>query len=242
MIFDAVTIFYGGNGSGKSTALNLIAEKLHLARESSYNHSALFDDYVDRCDASVLHRLPSGSRIITSDDVFDYMFGVRNFNEGVDRRRDELFQEYASYSNTPLRLHSMDDYEAFKKGMKARRSTRTEYVRQRVTNNIRTRSNGESALQYFQHQIRSDALYLLDEPENSLSPQNQLQLKYFIEDSVRNYGCQFVISTHSPFLLSLKGAHIYNIDETPPAEQKWTELACVKVYHDFFVEQNDKFQ
>lgn len=53
VIFDAVTIFYGGNGSGKSTALNLIAEKLHLARESSYNHSALFDDYVDRCDARV---------------------------------------------------------------------------------------------------------------------------------------------------------------------------------------------
>ena len=53
VIFDAVTIFYGGNGSGKSTALNLIAEKLHLARESSYDHSALFDDYVDRCDARV---------------------------------------------------------------------------------------------------------------------------------------------------------------------------------------------
>ena len=28
VIFDAVTIFYGGNGSGKSTALNLIAEKI----------------------------------------------------------------------------------------------------------------------------------------------------------------------------------------------------------------------
>ena len=27
--------------------------------------------------------------------------------------------------------------------------------------------------------IQENALYLLDEPENSLSPQNQLQLKYF---------------------------------------------------------------
>ena len=88
---------------------------------------------------------------------------------------------------------------------------------------------------------RSADLYLLDEPENSLSPQNQLQLKYFIEDSVRNFGCQFVISTHSPFLLSLRAARIYNIDETPPAERKWTELDCVKVYHDFFVEQSHKF-
>ena len=45
----------------------------------------------------------------------------------------------------------------------------------------------------------------------------------------------------SIFLLSLRGAHIYNIDETPPEECKWTELDCVKVYHDFFAEQSDKF-
>ncbi len=242
VIFDAVTIFYGGNGSGKSTALNLIAEKLHLARESSYNHSALFNDYVDRCDASVLHRLPSGSRIITSDDVFDYMFGVRNFNEGVDRRRDELFQEYASYSNTPLRLHSMDDYEAFKKGMKARRSTRTEYVRQRVTNNIRTRSNGESALQYFQHQIRSDALYLLDEPENSLSAEKQILLAEFLEQSARFYGCQLVIATHSPFLLAMKGARIYDLDTVPVDTAAWTELPNVRMYYDFFQKHRDEFE
>ena len=107
--------------------------------------------------------------------------------------------------------------------------------------NIQERSNGESALSYFVDSIQENALYLLDEPENSLSPQNQLQLKYFIEDSVRNFGCQFVISTHSPFLLSLRGAHIYNIDEAPPAKRKWTELDCVKAYHDFFVEQSDKF-
>ncbi len=107
--------------------------------------------------------------------------------------------------------------------------------------NIVERSNGESALSYFVDSIAENALYVLDEPENSLSPQNQLQLKYFIEDSTRNFGCQFIISTHSPFLLSLKGAHIYNIDETPPVERKWTELDSVKVYYDFFAEHSDKF-
>lgn len=242
VIFDTITIFYGGNGSGKSTALNLIAERLHLARESVYNHSALFDDYADRCDASVLRRIPSGSRIITSDDVFDYMFGVRNFNEGVDRRRDELFQEYASYKNTPLRLHSMDDYESFKKGMKAKRSSQAEYVRQRVTNNIRTRSNGESALQYFQRQIQSDALYLLDEPENSLSAEKQIQLADFLEQSARFYGCQLVIATHSPFLLAMKGARIYDLDTVPVDTAKWTELSNVRMYYDFFQEHADEFE
>ncbi len=31
IVFRPVTILYGGNGSGKSTALNVIAEKLRLA-------------------------------------------------------------------------------------------------------------------------------------------------------------------------------------------------------------------
>lgn len=32
--FEPVTILYGGNGTGKSTALNIIAQKLHLLREA----------------------------------------------------------------------------------------------------------------------------------------------------------------------------------------------------------------
>jgi len=241
-VFDAVTIFYGGNGSGKSTALNLIAEKLHLSRESVYNRSALFDDYVERCGVSVIRRIPSASRIITSDDVFDYMFHIRNFNEGVDTRREELFEEYASYKNTPLRMHSIDDYENFKKGMKARRSSMTGYVRSHVTNNIRTQSNGESALQYFQRQIQSDALYLLDEPENSLSAERQTQLAEFLEQSARFYGCQLVIATHSPFLLAIRGARIYNLDEVPVDVAEWTELPNVRIYYDFFRKHAEEFE
>lgn len=35
--FEPVTILYGGNGSGKTTALNVIAEKLRLQRDTLYN-------------------------------------------------------------------------------------------------------------------------------------------------------------------------------------------------------------
>lgn len=37
--FDPVTILYGGNGSGKTTALNVMAEKLGLPRDTPYNRS-----------------------------------------------------------------------------------------------------------------------------------------------------------------------------------------------------------
>ena len=108
--------------------------------------------------------------------------------------------------------------------------------------NVQERSNGESALAFFVDAITDGALYLLDEPENSLSPSNQIQLKYFIEDCVRSHRCQFIISTHSPFLLSLKRAKIYDIDSVPAEIRRWTELEGVRTYHDFFKEHNDDFE
>ena len=245
--FSDITIFCGNNGSGKSSILNIIAEKLALERSTPVNRSDFFEDYVGMCDYQLDRAIPPESKIITSDGVFEKVLDIRRINDGIDSKRSDLIREYIAENSpyaAPNRLGGLDDYERWKRvrDMRNKNRSQSRFLKENLMRNIQERSNGESALSYFVDSIQENALYLLDEPENSLSPQNQLQLKYFIEDSVRNYGCQFVISTHSPFLLSLKGAHIYNIDETPPAEQKWTELACVKVYHDFFVEQNDKFQ
>ena len=44
--FEPVTILYGGNGSGKSTALNVIAEKIGINRDSIYNKSNFYPDYI----------------------------------------------------------------------------------------------------------------------------------------------------------------------------------------------------
>jgi predicted ATPase len=81
----------------------------------------------------------------------------------------------------------------------------------------------------------------LDEPENSLSAEFQIELKAFLEASVRAYNCQFVISTHSPFLLSMQGATIYDLDVTPPQIRPWTEIKNVRIYHDFFMEHDEEF-
>ena len=245
--FSDITIFCGNNGSGKSSILNIIAEKLALERSTPFNRSDFFEDYVGMCDYQLDRAIPPESKIITSDGVFEKVLDIRRINDGIDSKRSDLIREYIAENSpdaAPNRLGGLDDYERWKRvsDMRNKNRSQSRFLKENLMRNIQERSNGESALSYFVDSIQENALYLLDEPENSLSPQNQLQLKYFIEDSVRKYGCQFVISTHSPFLLSLKGAHIYNLDETPPAEQKWTELACVKVYHDFFVEQNDKFQ
>ena len=242
--FNDITIFCGNNGSGKSSILNVIAEKLSLERNTPFNRSDFFDDYVELCDYQLDRAIPKESKIITSDGVFEKVLDIRRINDGIDSKRSDLIDEYIEENSPyaePNLLRGLDDYDRWKRKCNIRTRTQSRFLKENLMRNIQERSNGESALAYFVDSIQENALYLLDEPENSLSPQNQLQLKYFIEDSVRNYKCQFIVSTHSPFLLSLKGAKIYNIDETPPEVKKWTELDCVRVYHDFFAEQTDKF-
>ena len=75
-----------------------------------------------------------------------------------------------------FRLRSLADYEHLKKINQARSKTQSRYVRLNLKDNIREQSNGESAFAYFTGKIDENGLYLLDEPENSLSPENQIKL------------------------------------------------------------------
>ena len=242
--FDPVTILYGGNGCGKSTALNVIAEKLGLQRDARYNRSTFFEGYVALCDAETSQPVPGHSRIITSDDVFDYMLNLRALNEGVDARREQIFQEYLEDNDkvSPFRFRTMDDYDRLKRVNLARRTTQSAYTRKRLNPNVREQSNGESAAFYFTSRIQDGGLYLLDEPENSLSPLKQTELMQFLEDSARFFDCQFIIATHSPFLLAMRGARIYDMEADPIRPRKWTELEAVRAYHDFFKRHEAAFE
>lgn len=239
--FEPVTILYGGNGSGKTTVLNVIGEKLQLARDSVFNKSNFFQDYLDLCDYQLKGRIPVNSRVITSDDVFDYMLNIRSMNEGIDRKKESLFEDYLDAKYADFQMRSLDDYERLKKVTKARRLTQSRYVRSELMDNIREYSNGESAFIYFSEKITENGLFLLDEPENSLSPARQQELVKFLEDSARFFGCQFVISTHSPFLLAMRDAKIYDLDEDPADVKRWTELENVRTYYTFFRDHCDEF-
>lgn len=63
----------------------------------------------------------------------------------------------------------------------------------------------------------------------------------FLEDSARFFGCQFLIATHSPFILSLKEAKIYDLDADPATVKKWTELENVQTYYRFFKDHESEF-
>jgi len=239
--FEPVTILYGGNGSGKSTALNVIAEKTEINRDSIYNKSNFYTDYVNMCGMQLKDGIPENSRIITSDDVFDYMLNIRNLNEGIDQKREKLFEEYLDAKYSHFLMKSIEDYEQLKKVNTAKSKTQSRFVRNELMDNVREYSNGESAFKYFTEKIGENGLYILDEPENSLSPKRQMELMKFIEDSARFFGCQFIISTHSPFLLAMHGAKIYDLDENPVDVKRWTELENVRMYYEFFKRYENEF-
>lgn len=239
--FEPVTILYGGNGSGKTTVLNVIAEKLNLYRDTMYNRTNFFEDYIKMCAYKTENTISRESRIITSDDVFDFILNLRAINEGINVKREELFEDYLDTKYSHFQMKSLDDYEQLKKVNAVRSKTQSKYIRENLMGNVREHSNGESAFIYFTEKIKDNGLYLLDEPENSLSVERQQELCKFIADSARFFGCQFVIATHSPFLLSMSGAKIYDMDEEPVDVKRWTELKNVRAYYDFFKKHEREF-
>ena len=249
--FDCVTILYGGNGSGKSTLLNLIAARLQLDRLAPYNGAELFQMYAQSCgyqpgtgdDGSELE-IPEGSRIITSDDVFDYMLAVRANNQEIAETTEKAKANYMEIKfGDTVKFSGMEDYEAHRAQILTRRKTvsRRKFLRQTVGEEAKLHSNGETALEYFDSHLKADTLYCLDEPENSLSPKLQLELKDILEDIAR-CGSQLIIATHSPFILAMRGARIYDLDEVPVDIKPWWELENAKIYYKFFKENAELFE
>jgi len=77
---------------------------------------------------------------------------------------------------------------------------------------LHDQSHGESFLAVVVHRFGPDGLYLLDEPEAALSPQNCLTLLRRVHELVEE-GSQFVIATHSPLVLAYPDATIYAFEE-----------------------------
>ena len=102
-------------------------------------------------------------------------------------------------------------------------------------------SNGETAIDYFKEHLFSDNLYFLDEPENSMSPILQQELAGYICLLAYRLNCQFVLATHSPFMLSMQGARIYDLDSHPSVVREWWQLENMKVYYKLFERFSKRF-
>lgn len=249
--FQEITILYGGNGSGKSTALNLISDKLGLVRNSAYNKGDFHNEYLRLCDYNLggewdeyTLNIKDRAVLITSDDIFKYMLDTRQKNGHVRVHRSDAINDWFELRKTRVKhidFETGEGVEDFNQARKARRQSCAQYVRENLGNIEASYSNGETGFMRFIESIVPDKLYILDEPENSLSCELQLELAKYIEGAARYYNCQFIIATHSPFLLSLNGAKIYNLDGAPATVSKFWELPNMRLYYELFQKYEGRF-
>ena len=242
--FEPVTIFYGDNGSGKSTLLNIITETINkdkqvISRKKPLVKSEYFDTYIAKCKYYLENNIPTESKIILSEDIFENILSKRIETQKKNEGRKELEKQYMQYKYNPVNYSSLEDLSI---SVETRNKTQSKFIKSRIEENSKEFSNGQTSLEFFDKELKENCLYLLDEPENSLSPKFQIELIQLLLELSRFFKCQFIIATHSPFLLSIPNAKIYDLDSVPVTPKKWYELENMKIYYNFFKENKSKFE
>lgn len=238
-IFDNITVLYGNNGSGKSTILNIIAHKLNLKGKERNSPDIIgtsnyFEEFIQDCRYELgedeynrkIKVIPEKSRYIKSEEI---LYEIRKIQQ------DSILEE--GYVSNLVRngISAKDAKDDLNSEHAQVQIERFKFAQEKY-------SNGETTLQILYDNIEPDCLYLLDEPEVSLSPQNQVELAKRINEIARYLGVQFIISTHSPFMLAILNAKIYNIDTKYYTVQKWSELENIKFFYNFFNEHKKEFE
>ncbi|SDT08443.1 Predicted ATPase [Paenibacillaceae bacterium GAS479] len=237
LLFDQITVLYGNNGSGKSTLLNVIANKLGVEgseRMPSYGHSDSAQRFLNLSSYQLgyddrereIKQLPEGSRYMKSEDI---LYEIKKIQQSTVLRDGILYEEINKGMSKAQAVQYEHSYE-FKKKLENIQFSQEKY------------SNGETSMQFFEECLLPGQLYLLDEPETSLTPANQIKLAEQINELARYFDSQFIIATHSPFVLGTLNAKIYNLDRIPLQTAEWFELDNVHFFHQFFNKHKRLFE
>jgi predicted ATPase len=197
-----VTVFVGENGSGKSTLLKALAIKLNLPAIGSNDLES---------DETLVGVKAFGEAIFTSwkkkayrgfffraEDYFGFVKRLRNIDQEF---QGDIVDFEKRLSGTGLKL-AVGAVYGQKEALLRKYGDLTEV------------SHGEGFLKVLQGRLQAEGIYLIDEPEAALSPQRQLALFSLIKNLSENHGCQFIIATHSPILMTLPNATIYQFGES----------------------------
>lgn len=104
-------------------------------------------------------------------------------------------------------------------------------------------SHGESFLAFFRgYSFQLDGLYLLDEPEAALSPQNQVEFVRIILDGIGNGNKQYIIATHSPIILGCPGSQILSFDTPTIRTIDYRQTASYNFYERFLADPAEFFK
>jgi predicted ATPase len=199
-----VTIFVGDNGSGKSTLLTAIA-KAHGAINTLYH--PLSHPYYD-------HITPLSNHVTLTYDIQSskgFLFSGEHFITFIHRQQDEASDLKQYMEEVDIAYQGKPEYSKMLALGPARKELHA--IKHTYDGELSKKSHGEGFISFFKARMHQKGIYFLDEPESPLSPQHQYQLLVLLTDLVKN-GSQIIMATHSPILMALEHATIYEFQET----------------------------
>lgn len=226
-----ITVLIGENGAGKSTLLRSLQSVLHLYRIAGTDSKVVnpngnwLSEFVQ---LSYVRTKPKGF-CFSAEDFTTYIQSLEQTKQSAYQAIEEIQVEYESKS-------------AFAKAQAQMPHMRTIHdINQMYSNNLLTVSHGEAYLDFFKSRLRSNELYLLDEPETPLSIQNQLAMLSIIDEAVSR-GNQFIIATHSPILMAIPGATIYSLSESGIDQLSYDTIESVQLLKHFLNHREQFFK
>lgn len=225
-----VAIFCGENGTGKSTLLEAIARKsgrIALGRADAAHDATL--SHLDPFCAHLhlrWHKQSARGFFLRAEDVFGYTQRLQVLADDLQSQANDYSAELDSYSDeNQARDEAIKRARGFILGQKRE-------LTNRYGENPDARSHGETFLHLFQERLAPRGLYLLDEPEAALSPLRQLALLSLLKDAIEN-GCQFIIATHSPFLMAFPETQLLDFNQSPPEVVAFDDVESIKLWRAF---------
>lgn len=194
-----VTFLVGDNGTGKSTLLEALAVRLRLANMSGAGYGR--EDFAAARALAPQLQLERGMDrdvgfFFRAEDFSEYLGGLRQNTAAIRDDWRELEGEVPEHV-----IREMERGQNY-----ARREMHKAYGQ-----DLHAFSHGEAYLQIIGQRVRGRGIYLFDEPEAALSPGKQLTLVQTIREHLAGLNSQFIIATHSPILMGMPGARLYEI-------------------------------
>ena len=198
-----VTIFVGDNGSGKSTLLKAIAYYNNSINVSGKDiNSSYYKEIRELSNKmKMIYSFKTRSGFFFSGEEFiTYINNIKKMKQDLKddlKRIDEEYKDKSTFAKNQARMAPAGQlYE----------------LENAFDRDLKEKSHGEGFLDFFKARMHRQGIYLLDEPETPLSAINQYQLVVLITDLVKE-GSQVIIATHSPIIMAIKDAVIYQFEE-----------------------------
>lgn len=138
----------------------------------------------------------------STENTHSKLHETLTLSKGYRREKDVFFYRAETFYNLTTAIRKLDAEASFDPEIK------TYYGGV----DMHCMSHGEAMEALFQNRFKVQGLYVLDEPEASLSPLRQLVFINRVIELSRK-GAQFIIATHSPLIMSIPGCDLRRISQ-----------------------------